>query len=230
MLSIIIPTYNEAATIRPCLERLRGDNIEVILADSPGSNDSLEVLVKDFGFTYLKCQNAGRNHQMNEGAAIASGEVLYFVHADTLVHSDFKSDIITAIEEGAEMGCYRYKFDRYPNPLMYINSFFTRFPMIWCRGGDQTLFIKKEVFEELNGFCPQHLIMEDYDILLRSKDRYRFKIIQKDVTVSARKYETNSYWRILKANYTVMRKWLKKEASPVELHQLYKNLLNYRNG
>lgn len=229
-ISVVIPTYNEAQNIAPCLQLFAGQGVELILADSPDSNDSLEKMSEAFGFTYLKTKKAGRNHQMNEGAAAASGNILYFVHADTLVHPNFKTDIISAIQNGADMGCYRYKFDRYPNPLMYINSYFTRFPMIWCRGGDQTLFIKKEVFEELNGFCPEHLIMEDYDILLRSKDRYQFKIIQKDVTVSARKYETNSYFRILKANYIVMRKWLKKEASPAELHQLYKNLLNYRNG
>ena len=177
---------------------------------------------------YLRSDKAGRNHQMNAGAAQASGDILYFVHADTLVHPDFERDIEKAIESGADLGCYRYVFDQYPNPLMYINSFFTRFPMIWCRGGDQTLFIRKEVFEALGGFCPEHLIMEDYDILVRSKDRFSFKIIPKNVIVSARKYETNGYWKILKANYTIMRKWLKKEARPQELHTLYKNLLNYR--
>ena len=228
MISIIIPTYNEAASIQPCLERLKGQNLEVILADSPNSNDGLDKIAETYSFRYLKSQKGGRNHQMNAGAALAKGDILYFVHADTLVHADFEKDISQAVKDGADMGCYRYRFDAYPNPLMYINSFFTRFPMIWCRGGDQTLFIKKDVFEKLNGFCEKHLIMEDYDILLRSKGKYNFKIIPKNVIVSARKYETNGYWKILKANYTVMRKWLKKEAEPKELHSLYKNLLNYR--
>ena len=80
---------------------------------------------------------------MNEAAAIAKGDVLYFVHADTIVTKSFYADIQKAIAEGFEMGCYRYKFDQYKNPLLYINSFFTRFPMLWCRGGDQTLFVKK---------------------------------------------------------------------------------------
>lgn len=145
MISIIIPTYNEAESIKPCLERIVGDDIEIILADSPNSNDSLEKIADLYDCLYLKTQKAGRNHQMNEGAAIAKGNILYFVHADVLVHPDFESDIKLQINNGMDMGCYRYVFEQYPHPLLNINSFFTRFPMIWCRGGDQTLFIKKTV-------------------------------------------------------------------------------------
>ncbi len=226
LISIIIPTYNEAATIRPCLEKLSGENIEVILSDSPHSTDNLQSVVNEFGFTYNQSDKAGRNHQMNAGAKLAKGSILYFVHADTLIHEDFEQDILQEISKGTDLGCYRYKFDKYHHPLMHINSFFTRFPMIWCRGGDQTLFIKKRVFEELGGFCAEHLIMEDYDILIRSKEKYTFSIVPKNVIVSSRKYEKNSYWGVLRANYIVMNKWLKKKASPEELQNTYKELLN----
>jgi glycosyltransferase involved in cell wall biosynthesis len=225
LISVIIPTFNEADNIMPSLERLKGEDIEVILADSPDSNDNLGKLAVRFNCRYLKTQKSGRNHQMNEGAAIAKGDVLYFVHADVLVHPDFISDINLAISQGADLGCFRYVFDQYTHPLLYVNSYFTRFSMIWCRGGDQTLFIKKSVFEGLNGFCDQHCIMEDYDILLRSQNKYSFKLIQKNVVVSARKYIKNGYWRVQKANLKVMRKYLRKEAEPVELQKLYKRLL-----
>ncbi len=228
MITVIIPTYNESENIRPCLDRLTGKPVEVIVADSPKSSDNLQAVVKEYGFRYIISPLPGRNHQMNSGAQLASGNILYFVHADTLVHHRFDTDIPHALSSEADMGCYRFKFDRYPYFLMYINSFFTRFPMIWCRGGDQTLFIKKEVFEALKGFCTKHEIMEDYDILLRSKDRFTFQIIAKDVIVSARKYETNGYWRVLMANFKVMRKWLRQDAEPGELRTLYNQLLNYR--
>jgi glycosyltransferase involved in cell wall biosynthesis len=225
LISVIIPTFNEADSIMPSLHRLNGGDIEVILADSPDSYDNLEKLAVNANCHYLKTQKSGRNHQMNEGAEIAKGDVLYFVHADVLVHPDFISDIKNAISQGADLGCYRYVFDQYTHPLLYINSFFTRFPMIWCRGGDQTLFIKKSVFETLNGFCKEQHIMEDYDILLRSKGKYNFQIIPKNVIVSSRKYIKNGYYAVQKANLIVMRKYLRKEAKPVELQKLYKKLL-----
>ncbi|AWW00017.1 glycosyltransferase [Arcticibacterium luteifluviistationis] len=232
MISIIIPTYNEAEQIKPCLEQIstnipEGTSFEIILADSPSSTDNLEKLTKQLGFKYLVSNKPGRNHQMNAAARIAKGTILYFVHADVLVHKDFIKDINQAIREGADLGAYRSQYDHYPNPLLYVNAFFTRFPMIWCRGGDQTLFIKKEVFSLLGGFSEKHCIMEDYDILERSKGKYNFKIIPKNVLISSRKYVLNGYWTIQKANYLVMKKWMKKDAGPEELNATYKRLLKF---
>jgi glycosyltransferase involved in cell wall biosynthesis len=143
-LSIIIPTFNEKKQISNCIASFGNCcNVEIIVSDSPNSLDNIKNTVEQLGVTYFKAKQGGRNFQMNEAAAIAKGDVLYFVHADTIVTKSFYADIQKAIAEGFEMGCYRYKFDQYKNPLLYINSFFTRFPMLWCRGGDQTLFVKK---------------------------------------------------------------------------------------
>ncbi|UBM57236.1 glycosyltransferase [Marinilongibacter aquaticus] len=229
-ISVIIPTFNEAGTITRCLTRLfdaiGNELVDVLIVDSPESEDNIESVLCAFPVKYVVADKAGRNHQMNEGALYTKSSILYFVHADTLVHPHFVKDILAAIDQGVDMGCYRYKFDAYPYFLMYINSFFTRFPMIWCRGGDQTLFVRREAFESLQGFSAEHVIMEDYDILLRSKGSFRFKIIPKDVVVSARKYKHNSYWKVLKANYIVMNNWMSKKKSPQELRTLYKELLN----
>ena len=229
-ISIIIPTYNEQANIAACLQAIRSaagaDVVEIIIADSPNSTDNLEEIAESYDVTYFKTQKAGRNFQQNEGAKLALSDILYFVHADTLVHPEFVNDVTSYIASGADMGCYRYVFDKYRNPLMYINTFFTRMPMLWCRGGDQTLFIKKEVFKALNGFCEKHIIMEEYDLLRRGIPKYTFKIIPKNVVVSARKYAKNGYFRVQVANLKVMQRWLKHESEPEELYQLYKSLLN----
>ncbi len=225
--SVIIPTYNEARTIKNCLARFENQTLlEVIIADSPNSSDKMEELALAPNIKLLKCQEPGRNKQMNEAALKAKGEILYFVHADTQVPASFLTDLNTAIANGADMGCYRYKFDQYPNPLMYINSFFTRFDKIWCRGGDQTLFIKKEVFDALKGFCAKHIIMEDYDIIKRSKGKFKFTIIPKNVIVSARKYQKNSYLKVQWANYRTMSKYLSGQYSPEELLSWYKEKLS----
>lgn len=225
-ISVIIPTYNEHEHIHYCLTHLidKG-SMEIIIADSPNSNLGMEAISDEFDCVYLRCKKAGRNHQMNEAAKKAKGNVLYFVHADTQVKHNYVKDINEALNKGVELGCYRYKFDKYPNPLMYINSYFTKFPMLWCRGGDQTLFVKEEVFKSLNGFCQQHTIMEDYDFLKRSYQNYNFAIIPKDVIVSSRKYDKNGYLKVQWANFTVMRKWLNKKAHPEELGKLYQQML-----
>lgn len=228
-ISVIIPTYNEKDTVLACIKRLRtyGNELEIIVADSPKSTIQLSEYLHNLDCQYLKCKQAGRNYQMNEGAAQASAGILYFVHADTLVHKDFENDILSYIDEGYDLGSYSFQFDRYTNPLLYINAACTKLPLIWCRGGDQTLFIKKKVFESLRGFCEKHVIMEDYDFLKRANEKgFRFKLIPKSVVVSARKYEKNGYFKVQMANLKVMRSWLKGNSSPQELLAYYRNTID----
>jgi hypothetical protein len=149
---------------------------------------------------------------MNCGANLAKGEILYFVHADTQIHTDYITDIQQAIIDGYHLGCYRYKFDS-THLLLKINAFFTRFPFIWCRGGDQTLFIQKKDFIKLGCFRYDFQIMEEYEFILRANKSLIFKIIPKNVIVSARKYKTNSYLRVQKANFILMRMFLRGKAS-----------------
>lgn len=225
-ISVIVPTYNEANSIAPYLQQIvQARPFEVIVVDSPASTDQMKEVCALFGVHYVRASVAGRNHQMNQGAQQAKGNVFYFVHADCLVQTSYIEDIQHAIESACHMGCYRFKFNSYPYLFMYINSFFTRFPMIWCRGGDQTLFIKKEVFEDLGAFCPDHCIMEEYDLIQKAQGKYRFKLIPKSVIVSSRKYKNNGYFQVLRANYIAMRDW-KRGLSPSLILKAYKERLN----
>ncbi len=70
-------------------------------------------------------------------------------------------------------------------------------------------------------------IMEDYEIVIRGKAKARYKIMQKDVLVSARKYDTNSWYKVQIANYTIVQLY-KKGASQDEMVFRYKELLDYR--
>lgn len=227
-ISIIIPTYNESATIKQTVTRLTthaNQEIEILISDSPNSTDDLNNLQFNSCVRIIKSKRAGRASQMNEAAKIATGDMLYFVHADTLVHPDFEADIQQAINEQYDLGCYRYRFDKYFTPLLYINSFFTRFDKIWCRGGDQTLFVKRHVFEEIGGFRDDYKIMEDYEILQRVEGKYRFKIIPKEVVVSSRKYRLNGYFKVQLANLKVMRMFLKGTASQEDMAETYRRML-----
>jgi hypothetical protein len=78
----------------------------------------------------------GRAIQMNVGAKAATGNILYFLHCDSLPrHFD---RIIDTVQNGNQAGCFRMKFD-YRHPVLMISQWFTRFNHISCRGGDQSL-------------------------------------------------------------------------------------------
>lgn len=230
-ISVIIPTFNEADNIACLIESLKkfGDaNLhEIIVVDSPNSTDNTVEISQSLNVITVKSKQKGRAAQMNFGASIATGDIFYFVHADTKIHPDYASDIVKAISTSYDFGCYRYEFDS-PNILLKLNAFFTRLPFIWCRGGDQTLFIRKDDFLKIGKFREDYQIMEDYEFIIRAKKVLKFKIIPKNVIVSARKYKTNSYLRVQKANFKVMRMFLSGKASQQEMAETYRRMLDYR--
>lgn len=205
-ISIIVPAYNEENKITDSLEHLKKcisefGGSELIVVDG-GSDDNTVELARKAGADCLVSDKKGRAAQMNAGAKYAAGDILYFVHADSIPPETFISDILKAVDEGFDAGCYRFRFDS-DYPLLKINAFMTRFDRIMCRGGDQTLFITRKLFEQLGGYKEEYMIMEDYDLIKRIQERARFKIIPKDVIVSSRKYLNNGYFKVQVANFIV---------------------------
>ncbi len=230
-ISVIIPTHNEAEGIGFLIETLKKNAkqnlLEIIVSDSPNSTDATLTIAQSLQVIAQTSPQKGRAAQMNFGASLASGDVLYFIHADTKIHPDYTTDITDTLKKGFDFGCYRYQFDS-PNILLKINAFFTRLPFIWCRGGDQTLFISKKNFEKIGKFREDYQIMEDYEFIIRAKKTLKFRIIPKNVIVSDRKYKTNSYLRVQKANFIVMRMFLSGKATQQEMSETYHRMLDYR--
>lgn len=228
-ISVIVPTFNEAENIARLVSFIndigRKEVIEILVVDS-ASSDATCFLAEQAGSTVVHAFQKSRACQMNLGAQRAKGEILYFVHADVKLLPSFVDDIIAAVADGSESGCYRYVFDS-KRFLLKINAFFTRFDAIMCRGGDQTLYVLKSVFESVGGFDERYTIMEDYDFLIRLRKSHTFTIIQKDIIVSARKYATNSWLRVQIANLSVFIMFFFRR-SPGEMKQIYKILLTYR--
>lgn len=226
-LSIIIPVIDEEANITKLISHLlkNADErlAEIIVADG-GSKDETVALAEKAGAKVLQTPK-GRAIQMNEGAKIAKGDILYFVHADSFPPISYLDDIQTALAEGYPMGCYRYVFDS-KKFMLKINAYFTRFDRIMCRGGDQTLFISKEAFERINGYKEDFVVMEDYDLLGRARKTEKFKIIPKNAIVSARKYDNNSWLRVNFANLTVFMMYF-MGYHPIILLRTYRKLLKH---
>lgn len=229
-ISIVIPTYNEAAVIHKLVSFLishhNGMLQEIIVSDGGSTDETIQLATKA-GAHVVTSPKKGRAAQMNYGASIATGSILYFIHADTFPPDSYASDILTAIENGYAFGRYRTRFDS-KKAILLLNAWFTRFDLFVCYGGDQTLFIERQLFEKINGFNEEMYIMEDYNIVTRAKSKGApYKIFPSSALVSARKYETNSWLRVQTANYTIIRMY-KKGATQKEMAERYRALLNYR--
>lgn len=229
MLSIIIPVLNEADSIRKLLDHLNqnthSDNIEEVIVVDGGSSDETIELVQKYSTTNNKLPvtvykaEKGRAQQMNYGASKASGTLLYFLHADTFPPKGFDQKVITAINGGSKAGCFRMKFDT-RHPVLLISQWFTRFNLKACRGGDQSLFVTKEVFHNLGGYDEAYTIYEDCEFIGRIYDGYKFEVLDDYVVTSARRYENNGTLK-LQFHFAMIhfKKWT--GATPSELSRYY---------
>lgn len=228
-ISVIIPTYNEAANIARLVKYLLesgADNlIEVIVSDSGSEDDTLAIAI-EIGASGLISPEKGRASQMNYGASLAKGDILYFVHADTIPPESFAIDILKAVDEGYELGRYRSVYDSNKWPLK-INSFLSRFDTFQGMGGDQTLFITRNLFLGLGGFDDSFKIMEEFEFCARARKNKQYKIFKKSALISARKYDNNSWLTIQRANFKIVEMY-KSGASQESMVKTYKRMLNYR--
>ena len=164
-ITIVLPVYNESKTIDAMLsqlERLPGD-WEILFADGGSSDDTREKIGNRY--RVLKSPK-GRANQMNCGAANASSDMLWFVHCDSKIPADAHAQISQAVAEGKQWGCFHIGFD-YNGPFMGCNTYFSnRRAKKGIAFGDQGIWVRRELFEEMGGF-PSLPIMEDYEFSLR---------------------------------------------------------------
>ena len=227
--SIIIPTLNEAENIEKLIFQLQKNatsNLREIIVVDGESCDGTAELAANAGAKVLKSPKRGRAAQMNFGATHATGDVLYFVHADTLPPESYMKDLEEALAEDYPIGCFRFRFNS-NKKILRFNSYMTRFDRIWVRGGDQSLFITRTLFDSLGGYRDDFKIMEEYDLITRARQQAAFKIIPKDVLVSDRKYDNNSFLSVQIANATVFMMY-RFGASQDAMFKMYKRLLDYR--
>ena len=226
MISIIIPTLNEALNIGKLISFLLYNKnekvLEIIIADG-GSNDGTVDIALAAGVRAVKAPRQGRAAQMNYGASLANGDILYFIHADTLPPASYAFDITSAVNNGFNFGRYRTRFEG-NRLLLKLNAFFTRFDWFVCYGGDQTLFMRKDFFYLLKGYDESLLMMEEYNLTERAKEKGRYKIMKKAAIVSIRKYHRNSWWQVQKANFIAVKMYRRGVPQQLML-QRYKEMI-----
>lgn len=226
-ISVIIPAYNEAGTIGRTLKHLasvveRTPLAEVIVVDGHSRDTTVQEAVAA-GAHVLRSEQKGRATQMNVGAAEATGDVLYFLHADTIPAPDFVQQITEALEQGADCGCMRLRFDR-DHWSLRLKAWFSRFNASGLHYGDQSLFVRRELFERVGGYDGRMAVFEDLDLIERLRHLGRFVVLPGPVTTSARKYAHNSMLR-MQLTFYIMYPLYRLGASQQRLLRTYRWLI-----
>ncbi|WP_204343973.1 TIGR04283 family arsenosugar biosynthesis glycosyltransferase [Psychroserpens algicola] len=225
MISIIIPILNEAETIENLLFHLIDhaslDHISEIIVVDGGSTDGSQAIVQNSGLK-IKLLHApkGRAKQMNFGAKHATGRILYFLHADSFPPNRYDQLIIDEVKKGHQAGCFRLKFDS-NHWWLRLASWLTQFSWRACRGGDQSQFITRELFDDIGGYDERFIIYEDNVLINELYARQQFVVINKQLKTSARLYRKHGIWKLQYHFWTIyVKKWF--GASADDLFVYYK--------
>ncbi len=192
-ISVIIPVFHEAERIGALLESLRGVDkrrvAELIVVEGAPEGDTAEVV--DTSAARVVRSERGRARQMNAGAKAARGEILLFLHADTMIPEGGLAAVVEVVDGcGFVAGAFNLQFDspravfRFFGWVATTRSRLSRVPY-----GDQGIFVRRDYFDRIGGYREIPL-MEDVELMSRIKnDGEKIKILKSPVVSSVRRWE-----------------------------------------
>ncbi len=209
-ISIVIPALNEAATIAKILTNIHDlPQVEIILVDGGSSDDTIKIS-QALGVRVLSSAK-GRAHQMNVGAKAATGEILLFLHADTVLPLGFEQMVRSTLQPPLEKyktppvaGAFTLQIDdsmpslRSIERLVAWRSKWRQMPY-----GDQAIFLTAETFRSVGGFIEMP-IMEDFDLIKRLQRLGRIEILAAPVITSARRWLQRGVWQTTLINQAII--------------------------
>jgi len=220
VISIVIPVLNEAL----CLDRLLRSfadhkDLDVIVVDG-GSSDATSAVMRKYPFVRFVHAPVGRGIQLNHGAAIAKGDIFWFLHADSELSRGWKQEILETVNRSrAIAGCFRLEFDD-RHWLLRLFGFFSRWNHPLVTYGDQGYFMRREVFERVGGF-KNYPILEDLEMQCRLRRQGRWYKSSLPLTTSARRFMTMGILQQQLKNIGIVSLYL-AGASPFWLSRFYK--------
>lgn len=189
-ISIVVPVLNESALIAPFLRHLRerAPEAELIVVDG-GSSDATTEAANQL-CDQLVTSAPGRAQQLNEGAKVAHGQVLWFLHADSEVPEDCIAEIRAALDDSQTAGGYfRIRLPK-THAIYRLTDSFAHYAgiVLRIRCGDHGFFCRRSLFFQSGGF-PDVPLMEDVEFYRKLHRFGRVRAIQRRLKTSARRYE-----------------------------------------
>ncbi len=223
LVTVVVPTLNEAAELPAALDRLAAlpGRFEVIVADG-GSGDGTAAIARAHPLAPAVVEQAGgRARQLNAAAAVAAGDALAFLHADTALPRGAYAALCTALRQpDIEGGNFALRFgggDRFSRVLTAWYAVQRRLGVYY---GDSVVWVRRETFAALGGFTPLP-IMDDYDFVRRLERRGRTTCLRGPAVTSARRWQQAGLPRTLSAWVAI--RWLYLAGVPADrLARLYR--------
>lgn len=227
-LSVIVPVWMEASGIEACLRALtplREAGHEVIVVDA-GSPDGTADLARPLCDRLVE-SSKGRAAQMNAGAEVATGNVLLFLHADTRLPDNALDELTWFLRNEPTWGRFDVRLSGHRALFRVIAWFMNRRSRLTgiCTG-DQAIFVRRDLFEALDGFRDQPL-MEDVELTVRLSKVSRPWCIKSAVVTDSRRWEKLGPWRTIFLMWRLRWRYWRGE-SPESLAQAYRS--DVRNG
>ncbi|MHC4081034.1 MAG: TIGR04283 family arsenosugar biosynthesis glycosyltransferase [Planctomycetota bacterium] len=198
--SVVIPARNEASVIGAAIDRAGEEaHGEIIVADG-GSTDGTAAVAEARGARVVGSE-PGRGRQMNRGAAAATGDVLLFLHADTLLPAGYEKHVVSVLQQdGVSAGAFELSIDAPHRSLRVIERAVNwRSRLLGMPYGDQAIFVEAAMFRRAGGF-PDVGAMEDFELVRRLRRSGRVAIAPAQVVTSARRWLGCGVWRTTALN------------------------------
>jgi rSAM/selenodomain-associated transferase 2/rSAM/selenodomain-associated transferase 1 len=197
LVSIVVPTLDEAQALPPLLDHLATlpGRFEVIVADGGSSDGSAQVAAQHpLEPRVLRQPHGGRAAQLNAGARVAHGDPIVFLHADTRLPGSAYESLTTTAADG---GNFAIRFDGGDAFSSVLGAWYRAQRRLGIYYGDSTIWLQRGTFDALGGF-KELAIMEDYELARRLERRFRTVCLPGPVVTSARR------WRALGVPRTVL--------------------------
>jgi rSAM/selenodomain-associated transferase 2 len=233
IVSVIIPTLNEAHSLGATLQALTrlghgGGRVELIVADG-GSADATREIAREHGAQIILAAR-GRGAQMHAGATVARGDVLWFLHADTIPPPDAPRQILEALRRDPKFvgGNFAISFDGTRPAARFLTWLYPQLRKLGLCYGDSAIFVRASVYREVGGFKP-FPIFEDLDLVRRLKRRGSLIHLGARVVTSSRRFEGRSFaFTFARWSFLQMLYWL--GVNPHTLGRLYAPVRRHEGG
>lgn len=222
-ISVILPVLNEATTLEKTFKPLQtAVNVEVIVVDG-GSSDRTREIAENLGSIVLY-STPGRACQMNTGAAIATGEILLFLHGDTQLPVGFEKMVRQCLRTpGTVAGAFELKIDGEDSPLRAIETWVHwRSHLGQLPYGDQAIFLRTQQFRALGGF-PKLPIMEDFELVRQLQRQGNIRIVPHAALTSGRRWQKLGVWKTTLINQIIILGYF-LGVPPTQLAQWYRQI------